>query len=98
MGVFADADKIRLRACECSTHPPCCNNECAGTACGLVTASCAGQPDIATSCKTCARITQGIETHTSDSQCCGHSVSTALYDRLRHARDSAACLMEMCPI
>ena len=37
MGVFANARKIRLRPSECSTHPSCRHNECAGKTCGLVT-------------------------------------------------------------
>src|SRR5688572_2430705 len=93
MGVFADADKIRLRACERSTHPPCCNNERAGKACGLVIARSPSQPNVSTSCETCVRITQRIETDTSDSQCCGDSFVATLYDRLRNDRNPTACVI-----
>ena len=93
MVVFANARKIRLRPFECSTHPPCCHNECAGTTCGLVTLGGQSQSNVSTGCETRFGFTQRIEADSSDSQCSGEPVFTLLYERLHDDRESAARLI-----
>ena len=88
-----DARKIRLCPSECSTHPPCGHNECAGKTCGLVTAGGQSQSNVSTSCETRFGFTKRIEADSSDSQCSGEPVFALLYERLHDDRESAACLI-----